>query len=345
MGLAWGWRAAFLLEAGAMVPFCLFCLLAPPVDIRGTHDPGDAEDSHGSDAEDGAAAAGGENTEAAGERIALHRGLPSDGGGGGEGGLRGAPRSAHRRRRGARSTGTVDAAAGWLAGVAADGRQLLRNRVYVPTVLGMTGYTAVLGAYAFYGPKAGRQVFGIAPETADMTFGAITVVTGLSVQPAWPSLSLLHTLQPPPPLGPQVWWAAWLAGWRWTPWAPPCPMRCYSAQPAPVPARRWWSPPLPARTPSPPSRRCSPRASWPCSQPLRLPTRVCAPFTHSLSISSLSRVCALPPAAAATGAICSARRVLPPASRAPLPRAFRHPRPALPQPACGASRRGCVPLP
>lgn len=43
----------------------------------------------------------------------------------------------------------------------------------------MTVYTAVLGAFAFYGPKAGRDVFNISPARADLTFGAITVLTGV----------------------------------------------------------------------------------------------------------------------------------------------------------------------
>ena len=30
-----GWRAAFLLEAAAMVPFVLFCALAPPINLKG----------------------------------------------------------------------------------------------------------------------------------------------------------------------------------------------------------------------------------------------------------------------------------------------------------------------
>lgn len=39
--------------------------------------------------------------------------------------------------------------------------------------------TGVLGAYAYMGPKAGRDVFSLRPETADLTFGAITVLTGV----------------------------------------------------------------------------------------------------------------------------------------------------------------------
>ena len=36
VGGALGWRAAFWLEAAAAAPFALFCLLAPPVDIKGS---------------------------------------------------------------------------------------------------------------------------------------------------------------------------------------------------------------------------------------------------------------------------------------------------------------------
>lgn len=38
-----GWRAPFLLEAAAMIPFILYCAFAPAIDIRGTKDaPGPA---------------------------------------------------------------------------------------------------------------------------------------------------------------------------------------------------------------------------------------------------------------------------------------------------------------
>ena len=35
-----GWRAPFLLEAAAMVPFVIFCCVAPPIDIKGTKEQG-----------------------------------------------------------------------------------------------------------------------------------------------------------------------------------------------------------------------------------------------------------------------------------------------------------------
>lgn len=39
--------------------------------------------------------------------------------------------------------------------------------------------TGVLGAYAYWGPKAGAKVFSMTPEGADLKFGAITVITGV----------------------------------------------------------------------------------------------------------------------------------------------------------------------
>ena len=38
---------------------------------------------------------------------------------------------------------------------------------------------AVLGAYAYWGPKAGAKVFQLPPEGADLKFGAVTVATGV----------------------------------------------------------------------------------------------------------------------------------------------------------------------
>lgn len=37
----------------------------------------------------------------------------------------------------------------------------------------------MLGAYAYWGPKAGAKVFQLAPEGADLKFGAVTVLTGV----------------------------------------------------------------------------------------------------------------------------------------------------------------------
>jgi MFS transporter, Spinster family, sphingosine-1-phosphate transporter len=62
--------------------------------------------------------------------------------------------------------------------IVTDLHQLAVHKVYIFGAVAATVYTAVLGALAFYGPKAGRDIFGIAPETADLAFGAVTVATG-----------------------------------------------------------------------------------------------------------------------------------------------------------------------
>ena len=135
---ALSWRAAFLIEAAAMLPFVAFCLLAPPIELRGSRTA--------------AAAGAGAAREEDGARH-------------GRGGLR--------------SIG---------ASLAAD-LSRLATPVYVCTVAAMCCYVACLGALAFWGPKAGRDVFGVPGRTADMAFGGITVATGAR-------------------------WAGWRVGWQ-----------------------------------------------------------------------------------------------------------------------------------
>jgi hypothetical protein len=125
-----------------MLPFVIFCLRAPPINLRGS----------------GASSSSGGSQQS--------RGRPHGSDGSSDSGRQPGPAA------------RVRAAA---AAVGADLALLGRHPVYLWTVAGMTVYTAVLGAFAFYGPRAGREVFGIAPERADLTFGAITVLTGASV--------------------------------------------------------------------------------------------------------------------------------------------------------------------
>ncbi|KAK9837488.1 hypothetical protein WJX81_006376 [Elliptochloris bilobata] len=116
-----GWRAAFLLEAAAMLPFLAFCTFAPALDLRGS---------------DGAATDG-----------------------------------ALKVERGVRAA---------LRGFGADLAAVLRHPVFAIAVAGTTLYTGVIGAYAYLGPKAGRDTFRITGETADLTFGGVTVATGVA---------------------------------------------------------------------------------------------------------------------------------------------------------------------
>ncbi|KAL4434613.1 hypothetical protein ABPG77_002736 [Micractinium sp. CCAP 211/92] len=113
VGTAYGWRAAFGLEAAAMLPLAAGMLLAPPVELR-------------------------------------HGRAPSEG----------ARKSA-------------------AALLAADCRLLARSPVAVLTILALSVYNGALGCYAFYGPKAARDIFHLPAQKADLLFGGVTVLTGV----------------------------------------------------------------------------------------------------------------------------------------------------------------------
>jgi MFS transporter, Spinster family, sphingosine-1-phosphate transporter len=54
-----------------------------------------------------------------------------------------------------------------------------RQRVYTLTILGNTLHTAVLGMFAYWGPKGATLIFQMKPGRADLVFGPVTVATGI----------------------------------------------------------------------------------------------------------------------------------------------------------------------
>ncbi|KAJ8451753.1 LOW QUALITY PROTEIN: hypothetical protein Cgig2_007236 [Carnegiea gigantea] len=54
---------------------------------------------------------------------------------------------------------------------------LLHEEVYVVNILGYICYNFVIGAYSYWGPKAGYNIYQM--TNADMLFGAITIVCGI----------------------------------------------------------------------------------------------------------------------------------------------------------------------
>ncbi|KAI4367163.1 hypothetical protein MLD38_022931 [Melastoma candidum] len=58
-----------------------------------------------------------------------------------------------------------------------DTKVLLSEKVYVVSVLGACAYNFVLGAYSYWGPKAGKEIYDM--TNADLIFGGITVVCGI----------------------------------------------------------------------------------------------------------------------------------------------------------------------
>ncbi|KAM2676061.1 hypothetical protein EV1_002764 [Malus domestica] len=58
-----------------------------------------------------------------------------------------------------------------------DVRVLLVDKVYVVNVLGYIAYNFVIGAYSYWGPKAGYNIYHM--TDADLIFGGITIVCGI----------------------------------------------------------------------------------------------------------------------------------------------------------------------
>ncbi|KAM5580530.1 putative sphingolipid transporter spinster [Rosa sericea] len=58
-----------------------------------------------------------------------------------------------------------------------DMKELLVDKVYIVNVLGYVAYTFVIGAYSYWGPKAGYNIYHM--NNADMMFGGVTIVCGV----------------------------------------------------------------------------------------------------------------------------------------------------------------------
>nr|CAB3487704.1 unnamed protein product [Digitaria exilis] len=58
-----------------------------------------------------------------------------------------------------------------------DMKVLLQEKSYIVVVLGYIAYNFVIGAYSYWGPKAGQQIYNMA--SADLMFGGITIVCGI----------------------------------------------------------------------------------------------------------------------------------------------------------------------
>eukprot|EP00775_Hariotina_reticulata_P010079 gene10079-10234_t len=63
--------------------------------------------------------------------------------------------------------------------LAQDAKKVASHSVWLHMLVAYILYTAVLGVYAFWGPKAGKRIYNMKDETADVVFGAVTVVTGI----------------------------------------------------------------------------------------------------------------------------------------------------------------------
>ncbi|CAH2061482.1 unnamed protein product, partial [Thlaspi arvense] len=58
-----------------------------------------------------------------------------------------------------------------------DMKVLCKEKVFVVNVLGYVSYNFVIGAYSYWGPKAGYNIYKM--KNADMIFGAVTIICGV----------------------------------------------------------------------------------------------------------------------------------------------------------------------
>ncbi|KAL9229509.1 hypothetical protein vseg_004969 [Gypsophila vaccaria] len=66
---------------------------------------------------------------------------------------------------------------GQLSRFSKDMMALFSEKVYMVNILGYVCYNFVIGAYSYWGPKAGYNIYHM--ENADLLFGAITIVCGI----------------------------------------------------------------------------------------------------------------------------------------------------------------------
>eukprot|EP00899_Mesostigma_viride_P006890 jgi/Mesvir1/16201/Mv08463-RA.1 len=216
---ATNWRAPFFLEAALMLPFAAFYFIATPVPLRTgmsssdrtadaacsdnypsplLESPWDAPASTSVDVADGPEL-GPDASEKQPWRVSAHG--DSSGGGGQE------SSGTHRARGGC--GGRLQALREQGASMWGDLRKLGANALFVAIAGGNVAYTCTLGAYAYWGPKAGKQIFNMAG--ADTVFGGVTVITGI-LGTLSGGLLLDRLFMPTPPNALLIMWGCSLAG-------------------------------------------------------------------------------------------------------------------------------------
>ncbi|KAL6517557.1 hypothetical protein OROMI_033258 [Orobanche minor] len=136
-----GWRWAFGVEALLMLPFAVLGFVMKPLQLKGFGPAGSKKALAAVD--DGSEDQGGEfsRTEESGNEISRPLWL------------------------------------GALTMFGEDMKALLVDKVYVVNVLGYIAYNFVIGAYSYWGPKAGYNIYHM--SNADYMFGGVTAVCGI----------------------------------------------------------------------------------------------------------------------------------------------------------------------
>eukprot|EP00252_Welwitschia_mirabilis_P026970 TRINITY_DN905_c0_g1_i1.p1 TRINITY_DN905_c0_g1~~TRINITY_DN905_c0_g1_i1.p1 ORF type:complete len:365 (-),score=55.20 TRINITY_DN905_c0_g1_i1:449-1543(-) len=148
------WRAAFWIEACLMLPFVIFGFVSKPLNLKGLGQlkelPGSQiiinEDHDGIQLLDD-------------KKVAINLEHSSQ-----------YPESCIRQ-------GRMAATFQQLKELLHDLKILILDKVYLTNILGYIAYNFVIGAYSYWGPKAGYAIYSM--SDADIVFGALTVFCGI----------------------------------------------------------------------------------------------------------------------------------------------------------------------
>ncbi|KAK8472199.1 hypothetical protein PHAVU_002G138900 [Phaseolus vulgaris] len=143
VGSQFNWRVAFWVEAILMLPFPILGFVIKPLQLKGF---APLESKHTPSIETNVSETGDDGMLAEDQALL----------------------------RGSKSTSKL-----WdqFTNFSKDMQELLHDQVYVVNVLGYIAYNFVIGAYSYWGPKAGYNIYHM--SNADLLFGGVTIVCGI----------------------------------------------------------------------------------------------------------------------------------------------------------------------
>ena len=213
VGTTYGWRSAFALLASLMAPFLLFCAVAPPIPMKGLEgidqpptrarirtrtrpraraspidrpnschidddddeEPEELETGHRQQLLDGDLPIPLARTTTTSTSTSTNTDTNPDTDAGTNRTTTATPTTAGR--------GFLlllpSLLSSYVQSFVADLVLTLSHPVYSLTVLAAVQWTSVLGVYSFWGPLAGKALFRLRKEEADLIFGLVTVCTGV----------------------------------------------------------------------------------------------------------------------------------------------------------------------
>ncbi|KAH7834646.1 hypothetical protein Vadar_018202 [Vaccinium darrowii] len=161
VGDHFGWRYAFFGEAILMLPFVVLGFVMKPLQLKGFPPVESRKALTGVDT-----------------AVSEVKGINADDSTGKDGGIMSIKEEfVDQSSKGPSSSKCGFINLNQLSRFLKDMKVLLLDRVYVVNVLGYIAYNFVVGAYSYWGPKAGYSIYHM--KDADMVFGGVTLACGI----------------------------------------------------------------------------------------------------------------------------------------------------------------------